>query len=350
MTPDPTESGEEALLRAEQSLDQRDLGRALLHFDVAEALGANPDSCSAGRWMASMLRGEFALAWNESDRIRRRGAPDPHRFWNGEDIRGKRLIVRCLHGFGDAVQFLRYAPALCDLAAEVIVEVAPRFVELARCLDSVGNVITWGVDAPHESVPWDVQMEVMELPYFFRTQLADLPVAERYLHLPPHLVERVAHEIRQCSVPKVGLVWNSGVWNPSRSVPRQVLAPLFESSDCEFLGLEAGNAEPPCDSIREAECCRDSILALAAAISQLDLLLTVDTLAAHLAGVLAVPGWVMLPYAADWRWMTGTSRSPWYPSLRLFRQPRPGDWASLVAEVRRCLQAWSNELSTRLIA
>ena len=87
-------------------------------------------------------------AWRESDAIRRRGAPDPHRFWNGEDIRGKRVIVRCLHGFGDAVQFLRYAPALRALAANVMFEVAPRFVELARCFDGVDHVITWGEDAP----------------------------------------------------------------------------------------------------------------------------------------------------------------------------------------------------------
>jgi len=102
--------------------------------------------------------------------------------------------------------------------------------------------------------------------------------------------------------------------------------------------------------LREAEGCRDSILILAAFISRLDLVLTVDTLAAHLAGALGVPAWVMLQYAADWRWMTASSRSPWYPSLRLFRQPRPNDWTSVVADIQRSLQTWSYGSNPRLVA
>src|SRR3954452_5184198 len=177
-----------ALLDAEDRLDRRDLAGAMEAFDAAEREGANADRCSAGRWMVSMLRGDFESAWRESDAIRRRGAPDPHRFWNGEDIRGKRVIVRCLHGFGDAVQFLRYAPALRARAKHVLFEVAPRFVELARSFDGVDHVITWGGEAPGVAPEWDVQMEVMELPYFFRTEVRDLPVAERYLRLPEQVL------------------------------------------------------------------------------------------------------------------------------------------------------------------
>src|SRR4051794_37317355 len=110
------DAAEKMLLDAEERLDARDLAAAVDKFYAAEALGADADRCSAGRWMTSMLRGDFASAWSESDAIRRRGTVDPHRFWNGEEIRGKRLMVRCLHGFGDAVQFLRYAPALQSLA------------------------------------------------------------------------------------------------------------------------------------------------------------------------------------------------------------------------------------------
>ena len=105
-------NAESKLLEAEQHLADRDLTAAIHKFRVAESRGADADRCSAGRWIASMLLGEFGNAWRESDEIQRRGTPDLNRFWQGEDIRERRLIVRCLHGFGDAVQFLRYAPAL----------------------------------------------------------------------------------------------------------------------------------------------------------------------------------------------------------------------------------------------
>jgi len=126
----------------------------------------------------------------------------------------------------------------------------------------------------------------------------------------------------------------------------------LQTADCEFWNLQAADAAPRQNELclREAEGCRDSILILAAVISRLDLVLTVDTLAAHLAGALGVPAWVMLQYAADWRWMTASSRSPWYPSLRLFRQPRPNDWTSVVADIQRCLQASSYNSNERLIA
>ena len=345
-------AAEITLLEAEERLDARDLAVAHDKFTAAEALGAGADRCSAGRWLASMLRGDFASAWRESDAIRRRGVPDPQRFWNGETIRGKRLMVRCLHGFGDAVQFLRYAPALQALAPKVVFEVTPRFTELARYFDGVSDVITWGDDAPNQPPQWDVQVEVMELPYLFRTEMHDLPIATRYLHLPQYVVASVTKQMTRRRRPRIGVVWSAGEWNPSRSVPFATLAPLLQTADCEFWNLQAAETAPAQIELRlcEVEGCRDSILILAAVISQLDLVLTVDTLAAHLAGALGVPAWVMLQYAADWRWMTGTSRSPWYPSVRLFRQPRPNDWTSVVADIQRSSQAWSYESNPRLIA
>src|SRR5437763_10489031 len=128
-------AAEKMLLEAEELLDARDLAAAVDKFTAAEGLKADADRCSAGRWMASMLCGDFASAWRESDAIRRRGAPDSQRFWNGEEIRGKRLMVRCLHGFGDPVQFLRYAPALQSLARQVVFEVPARYIQLAWYFD-----------------------------------------------------------------------------------------------------------------------------------------------------------------------------------------------------------------------
>jgi hypothetical protein len=278
-----------------------------------------------------MLAGNFAAAWRESDAIRRRGAPDPNRFWAGEGLSGKRVILRCLHGYGDAVQFLRYVPRISALASHLIVEVPPAMVELARFFRGVDEVITWGDGAPATHARWDVQVEVTELPYLFRTEAHELPLAVDYLHLP------FRTEIDRSPAPAVGVVWGAGEWNRGRSIPYPLLQPLTELSECEFWNLQGGHSRRLWNG---KLCCGDGILALASAIAQLDLVITVDTLAAHLAGAMGKPAWVFLQYAADWRWMTGRSDCLWYPSLSLFRQPRSGDWGSLISTVRQELARW----------
>jgi hypothetical protein len=336
------------LLHAEQLLNQRHLPAALACFDLAQRKGAEPDRCAAGRWMIWMLQGKFEEAWRESDAILRRGAPTPHRFWNGESIRGKRVIVRCLHGFGDAVQFLRYMPALQSVASNVILEVPPRMLSLARCIRGVDQVITWGEAAPPQPPAWDVQIEVTELPYFFRTRQRDLPVATRYLRLPQQAQRSAAAAIRGPESIHAGVVWSSGEWNLTRSIPLADLRPLFEDPAVTFWNLQGGEVRNQWRELGSALNLRDTpalcadagLVPLAAIISRLDLVITVDTLAAHLAGALGRPTWLLLQHAADWRWMHARDDSPWYPSLRIFRQPRQGDWASVVTQLREALTEW----------
>jgi hypothetical protein len=327
---------------AELRLARRDLPAAIVAFDRAEFGGASADCCAGGRWLAHMLAGNFTAAWAESDAIRRRGAPDPHRFWAGEDLRGRRVILRCLHGYGDAVQFLRYAPRVSELAAHLLVEVPPAMMEIASCFAGVDNVTTWTEEVRN----WDVQVEIMELPYLFRTEAHELPLAEHYLHLPPEIERRVKGMMGFSNSPRVGIVWAAGDWDRSRSLSFGLLEPLLRCSPCEFWNLQGGHARAECSGgrgepqLRDAACCGEGILALAATIAQMDLVITVDTLAAHLAGALGTPAWLLLQYAADWRWMTGRSDSPWYPSLRLYRQPAQGDWESTIRTVTEDLTRW----------
>ena len=335
-------TGEALLAEAEDTLTRRDLPAALAVFDRAEAAGAEPDRCSAGRWMAHVLLGDYRSAWRESDATRRRGTPDPHRFWDGEEITGKRVIVRSLHGFGDAMQMLRFAPMLASRAQSLMIEVAPRLVELARCIGGVSEVITWGVEAPDTPPAWDVQCEVMELPYLFRIAAADLPVATGYVTVPEPVLEqtRVRMGPRLAGRRRIGIVWAASEWDPERSVPLALLEPLLAREDAEFWNLQHGELGLSMSGVpmRSAtEICGDGLLALAATINQLDLVITVDTLAAHLAGALGRPAWLLLQHAADWRWMHGREDSPWYPTLRLFRQPAPGDWPCVIEAVQRAL-------------
>ena len=288
-----------------------------------------------------MLGGKFESAWTTSDALRASNAPDPHRFWNGESIRGARLIVRCLHGLGDTVQMLRYAPMLNAHAASVLFEVPPRLLPLATCFHGVKEAITWGEYAPDIAPPWDVQMEVMELPYLLRTKPRDLPISTRYLQLPKKETQEAVAKMGASGFLRIGLVWAAGEWNPERSIPLAALQPLLQTKGLELWNLQggpaAGEAEDTC--MRNAESiCGEGVLGLAATIANLDLVITVDTLAAHLAGALGTPAWVLLQRAADWRWMTARNDSPWYPQMRLFRQQREGEWKPVVEAVLHALK------------
>jgi hypothetical protein len=333
---EPAARAIELLDRAECLLDERSLNPAWQSFINAESAGADPDRCSAGRWQVAMLNGDFESAWKESDAIRARG-PHPDSFWSGENIEDKHVIVRCVHGFGDAVQMLRYAPSLAARAAHVVYEVDPRLLPLMRCFNGVAHAITWNDQSPE----WDVQIEIMELPHFFRTTMSELPLAENYLKIPESDLQLAANSLGPRQRPRVGIVWTCGDWNPSRNVPPLALAGLA-ALDVEFWNLESWSSSIECSELemRDARRFTDGLLPLAAVIANLDFVITPDTLAAHLAGVLGKPACVMLQYAADWRWAVERNDSPWYPSLRLFRQPAPGDWLSVIESIRASLQSF----------
>jgi hypothetical protein len=323
-------------------------------YPCAEPLVKQPSSMAlheddnnrraAERWTSAMLRGDFLAAWNESDAIRSRGLPDPHRFWQGESLIGKRVMIRCLHGFGDAIQFLSYAPRLRTIAARVLVECSPRAVDLIRCLPGIDEVLAWGDTIP----PWDAQIELMELPYIFRTTIADLPIAIEYLHLPGMQRELAAQALSAAApTPRIGLAWSAGDWNPLRSIPLPMLKPVLDRDGCEFWNLQGGDVREQWQTLlARSRLCDTPALAdaglvpLAAIIAHLDLVITVDTLAAHLAGALGIPCFLMLQHAPDWRWMLDREDSPWYPSLRLIRQPAPSDWASIIVKLECALAEW----------
>jgi hypothetical protein len=266
------------------------------------------------------------------------------------------------------VQFVRYAPRLAALAKSVVWEVPPEMLQVARYFRGVERVASWSDHPANEGLfagapdngptnhdlfapgrseglagqDWDVQIEVMELPCMFGTRLDDLPIATNYLRLPRKLEESVHAGMGTASAPRIGVVWAAGEWNASRSIPVELLPRLLKTEGCEFWSLQGGPARhgSGLDKLRETKLCQIGILALASVIEQLDLVITVDTLAAHLAGALGVEAWVMLQYAADWRWMTEREDSPWYPSLRLFRQPTPGNWAAVLHAVQYALREW----------
>ncbi len=333
------------LSEARRLLLERDLAGADAAYVLAAAHGADAEECAGGRWQIAMLRGDMEAAWRETDRIRALGRHDPHRFWDGSALDGKRVVIRCLHGFGDTIQMLPYVRKLLAIAERVVLEVPPELLALVQssllAKQERLQVITWGPEAPIVAPAWEAQVEVIELPYIFRTVVDNLPLARSYLGLGAADVEEMARRMGGRTQPRVGLVWSAGEWNPSRAIAPAMFRGVL-ALPMDFWSLvhprhreeAAGIAE----KLRDAAELGRGILPMAAAIANLDLLITTDTLAAHLAGSLGVRVWLLLPFAADWRWMDRRENSPWYPSMRLVRQPSPGDWSAVVTRVEEMLR------------
>jgi hypothetical protein len=319
----------------QEKLQQMDVAAALELFRRAEREGFHPDECAAWRWTCHMLTGHFEEAWRESDAIERRGAPDPNRFWDGTSFRGKSVLIRCLHGLGDTIQFVRYVPLIRAEARHVVIEAQPRLKQLLAASEIADDVITWGDPEPN----WDQQIEIVELPRIFRTTLDSIPNTIPYLRVNQTPAEQT--EVRPAFT--VGVVWTAGDFNPERCIELEELSQLFETPNVTFVSLQAG-AEGCESKLRSsgvsisAEACT-SISGAAAVLLDVDLVISVDTMVAHLAGALGVNVWSLIPYRCDWRWMLHREDSPWYPTMRLFRQPEPEDWSSVIHQLQRELIA-----------
>jgi ADP-heptose:LPS heptosyltransferase len=318
---------------AGERLRQRRIFEALAAYDEAEQCGFSPDQCASGRWMCWMLLGCFERAWQESRSIAERGAPDPHRLWDGQPFQGKHVMVRCLHGFGDAIQFVRYVPLLRRQAASVTVQTHPRLVSLMRGVQGADKVITWEEAEPS----WNQQIEVMELPGAFRTTVRSIPCAVPYLAVEPWRVDLSRKLLGGKERPKVGLAWAAAAWDSSRSLPRDAVTALAQLNGFSFYSLQLGPEAAFCADEMIAARSTEEIADTAADICNLDLVISVDTMLAHLAGALGKPVWTLLPFRADWRWMWDRDDSPWYPTMRLFRQPAAGDWGPVIERVAESL-------------
>ncbi len=306
-----------------EHLEARRIPEAISGFQQAAQAGFDANICRAGLWTSWMLLGQFDRAWSQSQEIEASGAHDPHRLWDGEPFDGKRVMLRCLHGLGDTIQFIRYAPMIRRTASRLIVQAHPELVRILRCVSGVDEVVTWG-----EEPAWDSQVEVTELPRIFETTLENVPADVPYLNVgdPAQPAERR----------RVGLIWNSSQWNPVRCVPFALLQNALDGLDWDLFSLQFGPERHFLPPTRPGE---GDVLDTAVDMLHLDLIITVDTLGAHLAGALARPVWVLLPFEADWRWMLDRTDSPWYPTMRLFRQTRPDDWSGALDELRHAARA-----------
>jgi len=278
-----------------------------------------------------MRRADFAAAWRISDqallaRSSFAGAQGlSNSNWRGEPLDRKRVLIRCCYGLGDTVQFIRYVPMLRRIARSVLVQAQAPIVKLLEHVNGIDSLITRYNTVSSEK--YDVAIDLTELPHFFRTSLATIPADIPYINV-------AARKFSPTRNFRVGLVWSGSDWDPRRSLPVQHFDGFDQIRGVTLHILQRGRElrrRPPNFGIESGN---DDVYEAARTIAGMDLVITIDSMPAHLAGAMAVPTWILLHSDCDWRWMLERTDSPWYSTIRLFRQTTAGDWRPVVARVR----------------
>jgi Flp pilus assembly protein TadD len=317
---------------------------AIAAYGAAVAIRPDDPEIAVNRGMTLLRAGHLEEGWRAFEHRRRQrdpaelaGTPPLPELATGIDLSGKAILVFHEQGFGDTLQFIRYAPMLADRGARVILRMPPALARIAARADP--RIVVIGSDAA--APPVDFVAPMISLPRIFGTVLETIPAAVPYLSADPAEQARWAERLAILPRPRIGLVWAGspvGGLDHRRSLPFEIVLPLFDLPG-SFVSLQKGPAgdawaPPPGVASLDPTAELDDFADTAAVVANLDLVIAVDTSTAHLAGALARPVWVLDRFDNCWRWLSARADSPWYPSLSLFRQPKPGDWAGAVAAAR----------------
>lgn len=335
---------------------EKRLADAETHFNEAVRLSPQSGDAHFNRSMLLLLRGDFAGGWADYEWrwqakqafAARRGFVQPH--WDGSALAGRTILLHAEQGLGDTVQFVRYAPLIAKAGGDVIVECQPPLKRLfENCLRPI-RFINRGEPLP----TFDIHCPLMCLPRVVRTTLENIPNQVPYLNAAPEAIAHWHGKVAPIGGRlKVGLVWagNKGHKNDrNRSIALDVLAPLAQLTNIAFFSLQKRESahlrSPRTEHLQLIDWTNQlgDLADTAALIANLDLVIAVDTAVAHLAGALGKTVWTLLPMMPDWRWLLEREDSPWYPTMRLFRQTRSGDWPSVVGRVAEALREWSDRV------
>jgi tetratricopeptide (TPR) repeat protein len=329
-----------------------DLGKhdlALQAYDRAVELKPEWGEARWNRSLTHLVFGNFERGWAEFDCRNRIDPPSSREFpgqrWNGEDLAGKTIVFNYEMGLGDSLNFVRYVPLVASRAGRVILECQEPLRELFESVAGVDEVITLRKGEAY--LRYDVHCSLMRLPELFHSDAATMPRTVPYLCPRRERVEKWRKRMgARSGKVRVGLVWAGSPEHQNdrqRSIRLDSFAPLAIAPGVEFFSLQRGAAaeqaaSPPrgmklIDYAGDFENMADT----AAVVEQLDLVISVDTSVAHLAGALGKAVWVLLAYVPDWRWMLDRGDTPWYPTIRLFRQARIGEWDSVMRDVAESL-------------
>ncbi|GIW98256.1 MAG: FlbA protein [Pirellulaceae bacterium] len=330
------------------------------------ALQINPQEAELHRNLGViyLLQGDFQRGWEEYRWRWRVGdlrrPTDRIPVWQGEALAGRSILLTVEQGLGDTLHFVRFARLLRAAGARVTVYCQPALLGILQQAVELGRIVpnTLPLDGG-----FDFQCSLIDVADVLQVNLDRIPSDIPYLQAAPHLIDYWRHRLgpKERTV-RVGIAWQG---NPDhqadafRSVPLRAFAPLAEVPGVELISLQHGFGSEQLDAWQGPQPIRrlppdvdqssGAFMDTAAVMKNLDLVITTDTSIAHLAGALGVPTWIVLGHIPDWRWMLGRSDSPWYPTVRLFRQPRLGDWDSVFIEVATQLARWVNRSDERRI-
>jgi hypothetical protein len=326
-------------------IEQNRPDEAIEFLSDAQRLDPNYGGAHFGEAIARLKLGQFINGFRKFEyryhaqarRPRLPGIASP--CWRGEPIKGKRILLHHEEGIGDTIQFARYVPLVAALGADVTLYAPESFRTLLRA--SFGRIAS----VPDPAVAtrgYDVHCPFMSLPIAFGTTLETVPARIPYLSTTESQRKPWPRKIRSGPRKKVGIVWGGSPTHgndAARSIPAELICSLTETSDFDCYSLQhvlrPGDGDVLARSKIEHIGAQFMNLAdTAAAVELLDLVIAVDTGVAHLAGALGKQVWILLPFNSDWRWMINRTDSPWYPTARLFRQPKRGDWQTVLERVR----------------
>jgi hypothetical protein len=292
-------------------------------------------------WKLAMRRGDFEAAWQVTDRLearRKSAAPNgDNLLWNGDDPTDRLVSVRCLHGLGDTIQFSRFFPLLNARAARLSVFVQSALVPLFKQQQGFGLIRDGWTES--ESSHSTLEVEVMELGYLFRITSSDVPAPCLRVLPAQHQQSRVLTSSSQRSR-RIAIFWAASGWGGGRYIPLKFFDQLAGLENVQFFSFQQGAVEQETTTsllpIHRLAWRTRRIIDLARALVQMDVVIGVDTMAAHLAGSLRVPVCLLLEPTADWRWIQGRTDSPWYPEMHVFQ--RRHQWSDVINEVSERLR------------
>ena len=317
---------------------------------LQKAIQIQPDYADAhfNLAMLLLLQGQFVEGWEKYEwrwdsslQSQKRNFKRP--LWDGTSLSGKSILIYAEQGFGDSIQFARYIDLFPDTAT-IIVACQPELKSLLKSIDRIGTLVTKGEDIPN----FDFHAPIVSLPHIFGTVLETIPAKIPYLYPDKNSdFEILSDDERDL---KVGITWAGSpthINDRNRSISLNDFKCLLDIEGCEFFSLQVGEHHRDIKQCGYSRIIKDlgkqftTFHHTASVILQLDLVISVDTAVAHLAGALGKPVWTLLPFVPDWRWMLNRSDSPWYPSMTLFRQRKRGDWHSVFQEIRLTLTQYS---------
>ncbi len=345
----------------------RDLGRfdeALACYD--QALRLQPDYADAyrNRAMAHLVLGNFEQGWRDYEwRWKCQDVPGrsfPQPLWDGSPLAGRPILLHAEQGLGDTIQFIRYAPLVKERGGYVIVECQEPLAPLLATCPGIDRIVARGQPLPD----FAVHAPLLSLPAIFGTTLATLPADVPYLFADAELVRWWGKEVLSAELEslserhlspltthhsplKIGIAWQGNPVHPDdrrRSIPLAGFAPLARVNGIHLFSMQKGLGTEQIQAVADQFTVADlssrleTFMDTAAVLKNLDLVITIDSAIAHAAGALGVPVWVLLQVAPDWRWLLDRDDSPWYPTMRLFRQKRWGDWDEVFQRIVQALR------------